>query len=86
MTLERLTLGHPNFWHRPLQDRMDDFAAMSQVAPFTHASTLNGLTGEIDEYFAVTRYAELVGSLGRVELNDEPLQVGLINTLRNSNA
>ncbi len=39
---------------------MDDFAAMREVGPFTPASTFNELTQEIDNYFAVTRYAELV--------------------------
>jgi methyl-branched lipid omega-hydroxylase len=60
MTLAPLTLGDADFWQRPLQARMDDFAVMREVGPFTPASTLNTLTGEIDDYFAVTRYAELV--------------------------
>ena len=60
MTLAPLTLGDADFWQRPLQARMDDFAAMQEVGPFTPASTFNELTQEIDNYFAVTRYAELV--------------------------
>jgi methyl-branched lipid omega-hydroxylase len=60
MTLAHLKLGDPGFWHRPLQARMDDFAAMREVGPFTAASVHNILTGETDDYFAVTRYAELV--------------------------
>jgi methyl-branched lipid omega-hydroxylase len=39
---------------------MDDFAAMRAVGPFTPASTFNELTQEIDSYYAVTGYAELV--------------------------
>jgi methyl-branched lipid omega-hydroxylase len=60
MTLATLKLGDHGFWHRPLQARMDDFAAMREVGPFTAASVQNILTGETDDYFAVTRYAELV--------------------------
>lgn len=58
--LERMTLEDPHFWHRPLQARIDDFAAMREFGPFTPASTFNELTQEIDHYYAVTRYAELV--------------------------
>ena len=53
------TLDDPSFWRRPLQSRMDDFAAMRAVSPFTRASTPNALTGENDEYYAVTSFAEL---------------------------
>jgi methyl-branched lipid omega-hydroxylase len=60
MMLERLTLGDANFWQRPLQARMNDFATMRELGPFTPASTFNELTKEVDHYFAVTRYAELV--------------------------
>jgi methyl-branched lipid omega-hydroxylase len=59
MTETRLTLEHPEFWRRPLQARMDDFAAMREVSPFTRASTVNTLTGERETYFGVTRFAEL---------------------------
>jgi len=59
MAAQRLTLEDPGFWRRPLQDRMDDFAVMSDAAPFTRSSIVNGLTGEREEYYAVTRFAEL---------------------------
>jgi methyl-branched lipid omega-hydroxylase len=59
MTETRLTLEHPEFWRRPLQSRMDDFATMREVSPFTKASTVNALTGEREEYYGVTRFAEL---------------------------
>ena len=59
MTEPRLTLDHPEFWRRPLQDRMDDFAAMRESGPFTKSTILNGLTGEREEYWAVTQYHEL---------------------------
>jgi methyl-branched lipid omega-hydroxylase len=59
MTETRLTLEHPEFWRRPLQARMDDFAAMREMSPFTRASTVNTLTGERETYYGVTRFAEL---------------------------
>jgi methyl-branched lipid omega-hydroxylase len=55
-----MKLGDEGSWHRPLQARMDDFAAMREAGPFAQASLLNILTGQTDEYYAVTRYAELV--------------------------
>lgn len=60
MTSERLTIGDAEFWRRPLQQRMADFADLRKDGPFTRAEAPNLLTGEIDEFFAVTRYAELV--------------------------
>jgi cytochrome P450 len=55
-----LDIAAAEFWRRPLQDRMDDFAALRAESPFTRAEIPNLLTGESDEFFAVTRYAELV--------------------------
>ena len=60
MTTPGLTIADAEFWRRPLQDRMDDFAALRAEGPFTHAQIPNLMTGETDEFFAVTRYAELV--------------------------
>jgi methyl-branched lipid omega-hydroxylase len=60
MTTPRLELSDPEFWRRPLQDRMDDFAVLRERGPFTKASSLNPLTGEPDEFYAVTRYDEVV--------------------------
>lgn len=57
---ERLLLGDPEFWRRPLRDRMADFAALREEGPFTHALSANPLTGVPDDFYAVTRYAELV--------------------------
>jgi cytochrome P450 len=59
MTEPRLTLDHAEFWRRPLQARMDDFAAMRESGPFTKAAITNGLTGEFEEYWAVTQFHEL---------------------------
>jgi cytochrome P450 len=55
-----MTIADAQFWRRPLQDRMDDFATMRAESPFTWAEIPNILTGEMDEFYAVTRYAELV--------------------------
>lgn len=60
MATPTLSIGDPAFWRRPLQARMDDFAALRAEAPFTRSEIPNLLTGEMDEFFAVTRYAELV--------------------------
>lgn len=57
---ESLLIGDPEFWRRPLQERMDDFAVLRQEAPFTRGEAFNLLSGEMDEFYAVTRYAEVV--------------------------
>ena len=53
-------LATPEFWRRPVQERMDDFAAMRAAGPFTKSVVHNDLTSGDDEFYAVTRYAELV--------------------------
>ena len=60
MTTETIDVGSGEFWRRPLQARMDDFAILRERSPFTPATALNALTGEDDAFFAVTRHAELV--------------------------
>ncbi|MCU1393944.1 MAG: cytochrome [Ilumatobacteraceae bacterium] len=55
----RLALDDPAFWHRPLQQRMDDIAAMRRVSPFVAGAAPNFLTGEDDHYTAVVSFAEL---------------------------
>ena len=60
MTTDRLQLGDPEFWRRPLDDRMADFAAFREESPFTKALSDNPLSGVPDEFFAVTRYADVV--------------------------
>ena len=56
----RLGVGDAEFWRRPLDQRMADFAELRKDGPFTPAEAPNLLTGETDAFFAVTRYAELV--------------------------
>ncbi len=60
MTTAQIDLGGPDFWRRPLQDRMDDFATLRAEGPFARSNAFNFMTGEDDEFFAVTRHAELV--------------------------
>jgi cytochrome P450 len=60
MTATPLTIADAEFWRRPLQDRMDDFAVLRAESPFTRSDIPNLMTGEMDEFFAVTAYAELV--------------------------
>ena len=60
MDAATLQLGDPQFWRRPLAERMADFAVMREAGPFTRAQTTNVLGPEPLEFFAVTRYAELV--------------------------
>ena len=55
-----LGIGDPQFWHRPLADRMADFAAIREADPFTNVEFTDILTGEPDQFFAVTRYADVV--------------------------
>lgn len=60
MTPDPRSIGTAEFWRRPLQDRMDDFAAFRAESPFTRSEALDILTGTMDPFYAVTRYAELV--------------------------
>jgi cytochrome P450 len=57
---QTLTLIDPEFWRLPLQARMDHFAELRQQAPFTRFEYLNPLTGAEEEFYAVTRYDEIV--------------------------
>src|SRR5688572_28912341 len=55
-----MTLADADFWRRPLQERMDDFAVIREEGPFTKVGFDNILSGEREEFYAVTRYAELL--------------------------
>lgn len=57
----------PSFWHQPREERMQEMIAIRESGPFTHATFLNPLTGETEEFHAVTRYAEIV------EISKRPL-------------
>lgn len=60
MTTQHPQLGDAGFWRRSLDERMADFAVLRETGPFTRAISANPLTGVPDEFYAVTRYAELV--------------------------
>ncbi len=84
MSTGELTIGNAEFWRRPLQERMDDFAAMRAESPFTRSTIPNLMTNEVDEFFAVTAYAELVeisrhpqdfcSGKGSVNISDMPTE------------
>jgi cytochrome P450 len=58
----RFDIAQPEFWRRPLQERMDDFATMRAKSPFW-TSTIEDTTGLMGgdlEFHAVTTYDEVV--------------------------
>lgn len=57
---EPMSIGDPMFWRRPLADRMADFAVLREQGPFTRSSAYNFLSEEMDEFLAVTRFADVV--------------------------
>ncbi len=67
MPTDRLLIGDPDFWRRPLDDRMADFASYREEGPFTLSGSYNFMTDAMDEFYAVTRMAELV------EISRKPL-------------
>ena len=58
----RLDIADPLFWRRPLQDRMDDFAAMRAQGPFWDAEIPDtmGVFGGPVPFHAVTTFDEVV--------------------------
>src|SRR5262245_23875470 len=60
MTDTSPSLAQGELWPRPLAQRMADFAELREQAAFGAAATLNPLTGNTEEFDAVTRYAEVV--------------------------
>ncbi|CAN5626777.1 cytochrome P450 [soil metagenome] len=53
-------LAEPTFWRQPLADRMAEIAVLREAEAFTRVSFTNILTGEDENFHAVTRYAEVV--------------------------
>ena len=60
MSTSKLDITDAPFWQRPLEERMGLFAELREQGPFTRGEYENLLTMETEEFFAVTRYAELV--------------------------
>jgi cytochrome P450 len=54
------TIADPEFWHQPLADRMAQFAVLREQGPFLPVTVPDPLTMSDEEFFAVTRYAEVV--------------------------
>jgi methyl-branched lipid omega-hydroxylase len=57
----------PGFWQLPLSERMARFAELREQGPFLPVTYFDPMLGEDDQFFAVTRYAEVV------ELSRRPL-------------
>ena len=55
-----LSIDDAAFWHLPLAERMAKFAELREQGPFTRGHVENPMTGEDDQFLAVTRYAEVV--------------------------
>lgn len=52
MTTDQLQLGNPDFWRRPLENRMADFATLREQGPFVRAESENPLSGVPDVFHA----------------------------------
>jgi methyl-branched lipid omega-hydroxylase len=57
----------PAFWQQPLSTRMAQFAKIREQGPFVRVAAEDLLTGVEEEFFAVTRYDEVV------EISKRPL-------------
>jgi cytochrome P450 len=53
-------ITEPGFWQQPLADRMAQFAVLREEGPFLRVSMPDPLSGEEADFFAVTRYAEVL--------------------------
>ncbi|HET8929236.1 MAG TPA: cytochrome P450 [Acidimicrobiales bacterium] len=53
-------IASPALWALPLNERLRLLGELREAAPFTRATSPNQLTGVPDEFFAVTRHAEVI--------------------------
>ena len=53
-------LIEPTFWTQPLDDRMREMIAIRETGPFSKVQFVNDMTGEDEEFFAVTQFDEIV--------------------------
>ncbi len=67
MTLTAQTIADPEFWHQPLAERMAQFAVLREEGPFLRVTVPDPLTMSDEDFFAVTRYAEVT------EISKRPL-------------
>ena len=61
------SIADPEFWTQPLSDRMAQFAVLRELGPFLRVTVPDPLLGADEEFFAVTRYSEVV------EISKRPL-------------
>ena len=80
-------LIEPTFWTQPLDDRMREMIAIRETGPFSKVQFVNDMTGEDEEFFAVTQFDEIVqisknakdfssaqGSISIIDLPPEALE------------
>jgi cytochrome P450 len=60
MTATATDIADPGLWVLPLNERMRLLGELREAGPFTRAHSPNQLTGVPDEFFAVTRHAEII--------------------------
>ena len=60
MSRTAMTFTDPEFWQLPLSERMAEFARLRAISPFTKAGIENPMTGEPDEFYAVTGFDEVM--------------------------
>jgi methyl-branched lipid omega-hydroxylase len=61
------SIADPEFWTQPLSDRMAQFAVLREQGPFLRVTVPDPLINQDEEFFAVTRYGEVV------EISKRPL-------------
>ena len=54
------SIADPDFWQQPLSDRMAQFAILREQDPFVRVTVTDPLNGQAEDFFAVTRYNEVV--------------------------
>jgi methyl-branched lipid omega-hydroxylase len=60
MTPEGMTLADAELWHLSLDARMAYFAEIREQQPFTKVTVSNPLSGQDEDFYAATRYADVV--------------------------
>lgn len=60
MSASTIDIAEAAFWHRPLEERMADFAILREEGPFTRCEINMPLMDFVEPFYAVTRYAEVV--------------------------
>jgi methyl-branched lipid omega-hydroxylase len=61
------SIADPEFWQQPLADRMAQFAVLREQGPFLRVTFPDPVTGQDDDFFALTRYQDVV------EISKRPL-------------